>query len=181
MAEIRSPIAASLPGRPPGAILEPFWSHFGATLELPGSIFDSNLDRWPRKSRPLPGRPPDSHLGAIWEPFWSIFDPNLDRFSSKFQGILQKTTTYYRYEGSDEHPERSPNETSEILPARTARRARAAREQGPQAILLACCVDARAALAALAWLLLVVLPIPLLPFLLLSLLLLRLLCFTLSQ
>ena len=31
---------------------------------------------------------------------------------------------------------------NEMLPAQTARRARAAREQGPHAILLACCVDA---------------------------------------
>ena len=51
----------------------------------------------------------------------------------------------------------------------------------PPTIMHACCVDARAALAALALMLLLVLPLLLWSLLLLSLLLLRLQCSTLSR
>ena len=65
-------------------------------------------------------------------------------------------------------------------PARIRRRARAAREQGANVILNACCLHTRASLDALALLLLVELLRFLLLGLLLSLLLLRLQCLTLS-
>ena len=47
------------------------------------------------------------------------------------------------HDSSDQHPERKTNDANAILPAQTARRARAAREQGHHAIHTACCLDAR--------------------------------------
>ena len=82
--------------------------------------------------------------GSILEPFWHML-------RAMYVSCLLWLA---RREGSDEHHETEANDTNETLPALNARRARVAREQGPHVILQACRVDALAALATLALLLL---------------------------
>ena len=112
-------------GAAPGGLREPFWSVFGASG------------------------------GAFWSHFGAMFGPISAAFSWLCSSCFRLLLAPFAAVLGPERPERNRRTARETLPAPSPRRGRAAAEQGPQAIVEDRCLDAFAALALLAWLLLV--------------------------